>query len=141
MKTSIKRMCAVGLVTLSLACATGCTAAADTTVPTVSEEQAKSELNQYGNNNGGYNNVQDAEAQYSNDVVSIAVKNGKEHVVSLEDAKKIFRLRERLSLTEIGCQVLMLWMRLIWVRRATCQARWPTILPATHITSYPSYWV
>ena len=90
MKTSIKRMCAVGLVTLSLACATGCTAAADTTVPTVSEEQAKSELNQYGNNNGGYNNVQEAEAQYSNDAVSVTVKNGKEHVVSLEDAKKIF---------------------------------------------------
>ena len=88
MKTSIKRMCAVGLVTLSLACATGCTAAADTTVPTVSEEQAKSELNQYGNNNGGYNNVQEAEAQYSNDAVSVTVKNGKEHVVSLEDAKK-----------------------------------------------------
>ena len=90
MKTSVRRLCAVGLAALSIACVTGCTAVADTTVPTVTEDQAKAELSQYGNNNAGYNNVRTDEAQYSNDVVSVTVKNGKEHVVSLEDAKKIF---------------------------------------------------
>ena len=92
MRSARTRICAsaMGAAALVVACLAGCTAAADTTVPTVTESQAHAELSQYGNINGGYNNVSDEEATYSNDAVSITVKDGKKHVVSLGDAKKIF---------------------------------------------------
>ncbi len=87
--TTMKRMVAVGVSALALTTIVGCSSTTDTTVPTVTESQAQEEVTSLGNHNGGYNNVGTEKASYSNGVVDVAV-DGKKHIVSLDDAKKIF---------------------------------------------------
>ena len=89
MKTSLKYIALTGLSILALTAVVGCSSSSDTTKATVTEEQAKAEVTSLGNHNGGYNNVQTETANYSNDKVKITVE-GKKHIVSLADAKKIF---------------------------------------------------
>ena len=90
MKKMTAALCGAVAGALVLAVCAGCASKTDTTVPTVTPEEAYAELSQYGNTNGGYNNVRTEEAVFSNDVVTITVKDGKKHVVSLAEAKKIF---------------------------------------------------
>lgn len=89
MRTPIKHVATVALCALALTMVTGCASEVDTTKATVTPEKAQAELSETGNYNGGYNNVSTDSATYSNDAVSVTVE-GKKHIVSLADAKKIF---------------------------------------------------